>query len=74
MTQKTRLLGELRARRQMLGWELAEVSKLGGLDEEALMAWERGASTPDIAAVERWADVLGLKLGFVVEEAAAGKG
>jgi transcriptional regulator with XRE-family HTH domain len=74
MAQKASLLGELKARREALGWELVEVGERVGLCENALEAWECGSLKPQIDDVERWADALGLKLGFITGGATSGRG
>lgn len=65
MTHSALLIGELRARRQALGWQLKEVSERGAIDEVFLRDWEAGSSSPRLDAVDVWAATLGLKLALV---------
>ena len=60
--QKTPLVRELKARRQALGWSLAEVGERCGIEEKFLADWERGCGAPRLDAVAGWAAALGLGL------------
>ena len=65
MTNKDPLIGDLRARRQALGWSLQDVSERCGVDEKFLCEWERGAGSPRLDAIHRWGAALGAKLALV---------
>jgi transcriptional regulator with XRE-family HTH domain len=63
-SHKTPLIRQLKARRQTLGWSLAEVGGRCGIDERFLGDWERGCGSPRLDAVEAWAAALGLGLAL----------
>src|SRR6266852_6229273 len=62
---------DLRARRQKLGWSVKDVSGRCGVDEEVLSEWERGAASPRLDAVQRWASALGLNFLLVPTDSEA---
>jgi transcriptional regulator with XRE-family HTH domain len=74
MTCKAPVIGEFKARRQALGWSLNQVGERCGIDESILGDWERGAGSPRLDAVERWADALGLRLCLTTGRQDASRG
>lgn len=58
------LITELKARRQSLGWSVADVAERSGVDEKTLADWERGLGSPRLDAADAWAAALGLRLGW----------
>lgn len=58
------LTGELKARREALGWSLQELGERCAIDEQFLVEWERGLGSPRLDAVAAWASALGLKLAL----------
>jgi transcriptional regulator with XRE-family HTH domain len=67
------MVTDLLARREALGWTVAELSKRAGLDEKALGFWEQGIGAPTIAEVEQWAEALDMRLA-VIGNAGTGAG
>lgn len=74
MTRNALVTGELKARRQSLGWTLREVGERCAIDEVFLRDWEGGAGAPRIDAVDAWAGALGLKLALVPVDSAVRSG
>lgn len=74
MTRNALLIGELKTRRQTLGWSLQEVSERCAIDELFLREWEGGGGAPRLDAVDAWASALGLKLGLAPSETVARSG
>jgi len=68
MLRDARPTDDLRARRRKLGWSVKDVSGRCGIDEEVLSEWERGAASPRLDAVQRWASALGLNFLLVPAE------
>jgi transcriptional regulator with XRE-family HTH domain len=60
MSCKAALIGELKARREALGWSVAQLGDRSGLDARALGQWEQGEGSPNLDAVYAWAATLGL--------------
>jgi transcriptional regulator with XRE-family HTH domain len=71
MTRNALLIGELRARRQALGWSLQEVGERCAIDEVFLREWESGSGAPRFEAIDAWAAALGLKLALLPADSAA---
>ena len=69
-----RLTDDLKARRQILGWSVDEVSGRCGIDRDALHGWERGIASPRLDALQRWATALGLSFRLVAAESEAQRG
>ena len=69
-----KLIGDLRARREALGWSVKEVGDRTGLDETVIAQWERGDVSPRLDAVANWASALGLTLSVTPAEDEARRG
>jgi transcriptional regulator with XRE-family HTH domain len=69
MTGDNSLIGELKARRQQLGFELADLAQRSRIDTEWLRAWERGEGFPSLDAAQRWAEALDLRLSLAASRA-----
>jgi DNA-binding winged helix-turn-helix (wHTH) protein len=68
MTRNALLIGELKARRQALGWSLQEVGERCAIDELFLREWEGGSGSPRLEAIDAWASALGLKIALMPAE------
>ena len=64
MSCKDKLIGDLRAHREALGWSVKEVEDRTGLDETVIAQWERGDASPRLEAVANWASAFGLTLSL----------
>jgi len=71
---KDKLIGDLRARREALGWSVKEVEDRTGLDETVIAQWERGDVSPRLDAAANWASALGLTLSVMAAEDKARRG
>jgi transcriptional regulator with XRE-family HTH domain len=71
---QARLIDDLKARRQMLGWSVKDVSDRCGIDEMSLIEWECGVASPRLDPVERWAAALGFHFQLVPIEGEARRG
>lgn len=74
MTGNALLIGELKARRQSLGWSVRDVGERCAIDELFLHEWEGGSGSPRLEAVEAWAAALGVKLTVVAADSATRSG
>lgn len=74
MTRNALLVGELKARRQALGWPVQAVSERCAIEEGLLRDWESGIGSPRLDAVEAWAAALGMRLALVSGESAIRSG
>ena len=74
MSCKDKLIGDLKARREALGWSVKEVGDRTGLDETVIAQWERGDVSPRLDAVANWASALGLTLSVTPAEDEARRG
>ncbi len=61
MTCKAPLIGQIKARRQTLGWSVKDVADRCGIGEKMLSEWERGAGHPPLDALLKWISTLGLE-------------
>jgi len=68
------LIGNLKARREALGWSLRDVADRASLDEAIIAQCEHGGASPQLATVESWAAALGLALSLMPAESAALRG
>jgi transcriptional regulator with XRE-family HTH domain len=58
---------ELRACRLMLGWSLAHMERLTGLNHTIMRTWEEGMVQPHLHNLRLWAGALGYKLTIDIE-------
>jgi transcriptional regulator with XRE-family HTH domain len=65
---KDKLIGNLKGRREALGWSVKEVGDRTGLGENVIQQWERGGASPQLEAVASWASALGLALALTPAE------
>ena len=63
------VLGSLKAARKARGWSTTYVGQQLGLSQQAISSWERGAREPTWADLQRWADLLGLRVAVHAEPA-----
>jgi len=71
---KAPLIGDLKARRQALGWSIKDLGERTGIDEKLLSDWEHGVGSPRLDAAETWASALGARLAVTAAEADARPG
>ena len=74
MACKALLIGELKERRQALGWSFQELGERCGIDESFLSDWEHGIGSPCLDAVENWASALGLRFGLTLRQQEPARG
>jgi DNA-binding winged helix-turn-helix (wHTH) protein len=74
MSCKEMLIGDLKARRESLGWSVGEVADRAGLDEAVIAQCELGDASVPLEAVESWAGALGLTLSLMPAEGEARRG
>jgi transcriptional regulator with XRE-family HTH domain len=60
MTRKNSLIGDLKTRRQTLGWSIKELSDRCGIDQTFLSDWESGLGSPRFDEIQHWAAALSL--------------
>jgi DNA-binding winged helix-turn-helix (wHTH) protein len=74
MSCKDTLIGDLKARRETLGWSVKEVADHAGLDEAVITQCERGGASPRLDTMESWATALGLALSLMPAEGETRRG
>jgi transcriptional regulator with XRE-family HTH domain len=62
MSLKTSLIEDLKSQREALGWNLGDLARQSGLDEQSLAGWERGTGLPELDALQNWAAALGMRI------------
>jgi transcriptional regulator with XRE-family HTH domain len=74
MSCKHMLIGDLKARREALGWSIQQLGDRSGIDAQTLAQWERGGGSPELEMVGTWATTLGLNLSLAPADGVVRRG
>lgn len=55
--------------REMYGLTQAELGEIAGVTDKAVSAWESGAKSPRMGAIQRMADHFGIKKSDIIDDA-----